>query len=239
MRYSDPRLVDQLAAAYVLGTLAGGARRRFERLRQDRTDVALAVTQWEARLGRLGQTVPSVPAPARVWRAIDARTRPAPAALPRRGLGLLWGGGGVLAGLAMAWMLLVAAPTLFLTADQVALRAGGKLPQSYVGLLTDAEGNGKLLVSSLRHGDVMTVKAIGPMAPPPAGQHLVLWAVPATGMPFVLGTAPTSGSATARLPATSEQLLFKVGKLMVTLETSERPAAPGTVLYRGNCAKLW
>ena len=53
MRYSEPRLVSHLASAYVLGTLSPRARRRFERLRAQRTDVALAVSEWETRLGAL------------------------------------------------------------------------------------------------------------------------------------------------------------------------------------------
>jgi anti-sigma-K factor RskA len=135
--------------------------------------------------------------------------------------------------------LLSAAPGLLFTPDQVALRAGGKLPHSYVGLLTDAQGNGKLLVSSLRHGRVMTVKAIGPIDAPPPGQQLVLWAVPAEGAPFVLGPVPQKGSSASELPDTSEKLLSKVGKLLVTAEASANPATPGTVIYSGNCAKLW
>ena len=39
MRYTHPALLDHLASAYVLGTLGGGARRRFERLLRDRSDV--------------------------------------------------------------------------------------------------------------------------------------------------------------------------------------------------------
>lgn len=244
MRYADPRLVEHLASAYVLGTLTGRARRRFERLQRDRADVALAVAQWEQRLGRLAQSVAPVQPAERVWRAIEARTRPAPppaSARTTRGWQPAgWGLGGLVAGLATAFALLVASPGLFLSADQLALRTGGKLPQSYVGLLTDAQGNGKLLVSSLRHGRVMTVKAIGPIEPPPPGRHLVLWAVPAQGAPFVLGTAPAGGTATSLLPDTSERLLSKVGKLMVTLEASARPVAPGGApLFSGNCAKLW
>ena len=66
MRYSDPSLVDRLAAAYVLGSLAGGARRRFERLLQQRADVALTVAGWESRLGRLAQSIPPRAPPASV-----------------------------------------------------------------------------------------------------------------------------------------------------------------------------
>ncbi|ROZ72739.1 anti-sigma factor domain-containing protein [Ramlibacter sp. WS9] len=241
MKYSDPKLVEYLASAYVLGTLAHGARRRFERLRRDRADVQLAVNQWETRLGRLAESIPPIHPPPRVWRAIEARTRPAQTSRAAAAGGWRLAGfglGGVAAGLVAAWALVATTPALLLSADQVAMRTGEKLPQSYVGLLTDAQGDGKLLVSSLRHGRTMTVKVIGPITPPAAGK-LVLWAVPGDGPAFMLGTVPTTGSATSQLPDTSEKLLSKVRKLVVTLETSDRPATPGTVVFSGNCAKLW
>lgn len=245
MRVSNPRLVEHLASTYVLGTLAGGARRRFERLLQQRADLQLAVAEWDARLGALAQAVPPHAAPPRVWATIDARTRPlSVAAAPARPGPLGWlkpagfSLGGLAAGLLAASVLFVAVPGIFITADRAAMLTGQRLPQSYVGLLTDAQGNGKLLVSSLRHGTAMTVKVIGPIAPPAQGR-LVLWAVPAQGPAFVLGPVPLTGSATSQLPGTSEQLLAKVQKLVVTAETDAAPTAPGTVVYSGNCAKLW
>ena len=260
MRYTHPALLDHLASAYVLGTLGGGARRRFERLLRDRSDVQLLVVQWEGRLGMLASSVPVQQPPQRVWATIEARTRPRDVkdAAPQGGwAGVLWRRHGVLQGLAgvvlgvVATVALVAAvPTLFVSSDQVALRAGDKLPQAYVGLLTDEAGNGKVLVSSLRHGRTLTVKVIGPITLPAmpatsatmagAAPQLVLWAVPADGAPFVLGTVPVAGSAVSVLPDTSEKLLLKVSKLMVTLEASVAPQVPGgTVLFTGNCAKLW
>lgn len=245
MRYSDPALIDELASRYALGTLSGGARRRFERLRADRADVALAVTAWESRLGRLAQAVPPARPSPQVWEAIARRTRPAPAAaVPAKAGtgGWRWAGfgfGGFAAGLAVAMAFFFAAPALFMTADQLAMRTGEKLPQSYVGLLTDAAGNGKLLVSSLRHGRTMTVKVIGPLAPVAPGRQLVLWAVPASGSPFILGSVPATGSAASQLPDTSEKLLSKVTRLVVTEESVAQPATPGTAVYTGNCAKLW
>lgn len=243
MRYSDPRLLEHLASAYVLGTLRHGARRRFERVRRERADVELMVAAWEDRLARLAQSVPPRQPSAQVWRAIEARTRPAQAVAAGGWSGWLKAAGftlgGVAAGLVAAFALVITAPTLFLSTDQVAMRAGEKLPQSYVGLLTDAQGDGKLLVSSLRNGRVMTIKVLGPVTPPAAGSKLMLWAVPAEAPPFLLGEVPTAGSAVSRLPDTSDKLLSKVRKLMVTLETSDRPAAPGPVVLSGNCAKLW
>ena len=243
MRYSDPALLEHLASAYVLGTLRHGARRRFEGVRRERADVELMVAEWEDRLARLTQSIPPRHPSVRVWRAIEARTRPAQTVtaggwsrwLKTAGFTL----GGVAAGLVGSIALVITAPTLFLSTDQVAMRAGEKLPQSYVGLLTDAHGDGKLLVSSLRNGRVMTIKVLGPITPPAAGSKLLLWAVPAEAPPFLLGEVPTAGSAVSRLPDTSEKLLSKVRKLMVTLETSDSPAAPGPVVLSGNCAKLW
>ncbi len=243
MKYSDPALIDHLSSAYVLGTLGAAARRRFERLLRDRADVRVAVALWESRLGELAQVVaPREPSP-RVWAAIAARTRPIAATGARPSpLGWFkpagWGLGGLAGGLVCATLLFVAVPGLFISTDQLALRSGDRLPQSYVGLLTDAQGNGKLLVSSLRHGRTLTIKVIGPVAPPAQG-HLVLWAVPANAPAFVLGLVPASGSATSQLPDTSEKLLSKVQKLVVTHETSDKPTTPGATVYSGNCAKLW
>ena len=103
MRYTHPALLDHLASAYVLGTLGGGARRRFERLLRDRSDVQLLVAQWEGRLGMLARSVPVQQPPQRVWAAIEARTRPRDVkdAAPQGGwAGVLWRRHGVLQGLA-------------------------------------------------------------------------------------------------------------------------------------------
>lgn len=243
MKYSNPVLIDHLSSSYVLGTLSGAARRRFERLQRDRADVRLAVARWEGLLGELAQVVPGRQPSPRVWAVIEARTRPSLVQPPRPGHARWlrpagWGLGGLASGLLAATLLFLAVPGLFVSTDQLAMRTGEQLPQSYVGLLTDAQGQGKLLVSSLRHGRTLTVKVIGPVASPAQGR-LVLWAVPANAPAFVLGPVPTSGSALSQLPDTSERLLSKVQKLVVTLETADKPTTPGTVVYSGNCAKLW
>lgn len=241
MRYAQPELVDRLAAAYVLGTLSQRARRRFERLHRDRVDVQLAVGGWEARLNRLAASVPPVEPPHRVWQGIAKATR---GRTPPAGANTRWwlpagtGMAGVLAGGAIAAVLVFVIPSVLLTSDQVAMRTGQKLPQSYVGVLSDAQGNGKLLVSSLRHGRTMTLKVIGPITPPAAGR-LVLWAVPNDGAPFMLGDVPMRGTETHDMPDTSEKLLSKVGRLIVTAETEASPAAPSVTLFTGTCAKLW
>jgi anti-sigma-K factor RskA len=249
MRYTDARLLDALASAYVLGTLTGGARQRFERLQRDRSDVRALVAQWEQRLGQLALSVPARRPSANLWRAIEARTRPLaepkastsrwPAWLRPAGFGL----GGIAAGVIAASALFLSAPGLFITSDQLAMRSGERLPQSYVGVLTDAQGQGRLLVSSLRHGKTLTLKVLGtaPLAPALASdERLVLWALPADGAPFAMGTVPASGTQVSALPDTSEKLLSKVSRLVVTRERAATPSAPSAdVVLSGSCAKLW
>ena len=78
MNYQNARLRRLLAAEYVLGTLRGPARRRFERLA--RGDAALRAEQyfWEARLGQLlGAVTPVVPAP-NAWPVLPSTQVTAP-----------------------------------------------------------------------------------------------------------------------------------------------------------------
>jgi anti-sigma-K factor RskA len=249
MRYTQTELLEHLASSYVLGTLQGGARRRFERLRSDRMDVQMRVTQWEMRLGELALSIPPQKPSTHLWPAIAARTQAPkdlqqlPPLTPPAWLRWLapagFGFGGLAAGVLAASALFFLAPTLFVSSEQIAMRSGERLPPSYVGLLTDAQGNGKVLVSSLRHGKTMTVKIIGPVTAPPAG-HMVLWAHPTEGLPFAVGVVPAKGSAVSNLPDTSEKLFSKVSKLSITVEPDAAPTSPqGPVLFSGNCAKLW
>jgi anti-sigma-K factor RskA len=249
MRISHPKLVEHLASQYALGTLAGGTRRRFEAMLLQRADLRLAVAQWQQHLAPLAQAVPDMQRPsARVWQRVAAQTKtntktPSQAG-PVTSSWLRpagWGLGGIALGLIAASALLVLAPSALLSTDKIAMLNGEKLPQSYIGLLSDAQGNGKLLVSSLRHGRTATLKLIGPLAPPqPPNTHYILWALPAEGPAFMLGALPEKGSASVQLADTSEKLLAKVSKLQVTLETSAQPSVPSSaVALAGNCAKLW
>ncbi|MBS7807379.1 hypothetical protein [Variovorax sp. PCZ-1] len=247
MRYSSPQLIDRLAAEYALGTLQGGARRRFVRLLADRADVRMAVATWEARLAPLANSVSPVQPKAQVWKAIAAQTQPSAVQQQASGWSWLrpasWGLGGIAAGVALSAAALFTAPTLFFTADQIAMRSGEKLPQSYVGVLTDTQGNGRLLVSSLRHGKTVTLKVIGQGHLGSAATPLQLWALPPAdvngGKAFLLAQVPVQGSSIAMLPDTSEKLLSKVSKLAVTQANAAQPGLPGEVVLTGQCAKLW
>ncbi|MDR7378082.1 anti-sigma-K factor RskA [Rhodoferax ferrireducens] len=70
-----PELLDKLAASYALGTLRGGARRRFEALAREQAPVRAAALIWQARLGSVAELqAQAAPAPA-VWTRIDNLVR--------------------------------------------------------------------------------------------------------------------------------------------------------------------
>ena len=116
------------------------------------------------------------------------------------------------------------------------------LPQSYVGLLTDADGKPTVLASSKRHGRLMTVKLLQPVAIP-AGSVAQLWALPKDGSAaFPVGVVPGSGTGTVALADTSEALFFNVSRLAVSIEaaqakTGDKPT--GDFVLSGHCVKLW
>jgi anti-sigma-K factor RskA len=72
MKSANRELVDRLAAEYVLGTLRGRARRRFERWFVS-PQVGALVNAWEQRLAGLEPRLDPVRPPATVWTGIESR----------------------------------------------------------------------------------------------------------------------------------------------------------------------
>ena len=244
MNYQHPELLDRLAAEYVLGTLRGGARRRFEQILQRQPSARLAVQTWEELLAPLTSAVPPVAPSAGVWQRIEARTAPPRAVAAKRSAWASWWrpalgfAFGVLATIGIVQF----APERFMSLDGLAQREQA-LPQSYVGLLVDKEGLQTLLVSSTRHGTRVTVKSLRPVAMPP-GKVLQLWALPRDAAPFPLGTiepATPPGSTHFDMIGTSEKLLANVPRLAVSVEDAPgKPGrAPGEFILSGFCVKLW
>ena len=238
MNYLQPERLERLAREYALGTLAGPARRRFERLLRQAPAAARAVGAWQERLGGLAGAVPPMQPKESVWRGLERRLF-APTH-PRhwlRGLLSVPALGGALAGVFLCAVLLRLQPEL------IGLEGASEvLPQSYVGLLVDAKGAPTVLASSRRHGSAMTVKVLQPVDIP-AGSVAQLWALPKDGSaPFPVGVVPGSGSATVALADTSEKLFFNVSRLAVSIEASPARAGDkpsGDFVLSGHCVKLW
>lgn len=244
MNYLLPERLDRLAREYALGTLAGPARRRFERVLRQSPAAALALSVWQERLALLAPGVAPLQPRAAVWAGLEQRLFAAKTP-PRRAGPLAWLArpfsarslGGALAGIVLCVLVLRLQPGLIGLEPQT-----DTLPQSYVGLLTDANGKATVLASSRRQGRLLTVKLLQPIVVP-AGRVAQLWALPKDGSAaFPVGVLPGGGSAKITLADTSEKLFFNVARLAVSLEPA--PAQPGDkpsaeFVLSGHCVKLW
>ena len=181
MRRLAPALHHPLAAEYVLGTLRGRARARFEAFAQDDQALATIVSQWEAYLTPLAERVAPVEPPARVWRAIAARIQRKAGEKPAGGLwGSLafWRVAG--SGFAVAATVLLA---LFLT-----LRPATPLAPELVAVLSTPEQAVKMMIEK-SHDGVLRVHMVQPWSKMDT-TDLELWVIPADGKPRSLGVVP-------------------------------------------------
>lgn len=243
-----PARLTALARDYALGTLAGGARRRFEQLLQSSPQARAEVSRWQDQLASLTAALPPLQPREQVWASISQRLGLQSVAAtsvsgPTRWWQSLWSGrllGGALAGTLAG----LVASTVVLQNNPAWLGLEplrDELPASYVGLLSDSSGKPTVLLSSRRHGRMLTAKLLQAL-PAPAGQMGMLWAFPkGSGAPFLVGPVPASGTGALALSDTSEKLFFKVDRLGVSFEpTGTAPAAPsGKLVVEGPCVKLW
>lgn len=241
LRYRNPELRKLLAGEYVLGSLHGAARRRFERLMAADPALRAEVDRLAARFAPLSVALPAEAPPAAVWQRVERSLGFARSESRRQGLlarlrmlGVGWAVAGIVAGVMVGQML----PR---EAGRQAAQGDAQLPPSYVGVLADREGRAGMLVSSLRHGRVVDVKLLRPDAAP-AGQTFYLWALPADGGAAIpLGAIPPGQKVQLTMRDTSEALLSRASRLGVTAEPAgSAPATPAEpYLYLGFCGKFW
>ncbi|MGH8456339.1 MAG: anti-sigma factor, partial [Stenotrophobium sp.] len=203
MNYQNPKLRRMLAAEYVLGTLHGPARKRFQRLL--RTDAAaVAETRyWEARLSELNQGIrPVTPRPL-VWASIEYSTkaaankvtpikRPAAAAAPRSSLWRVWAVVSTAASVALGiglWQQLQKPPQVVTETRTVRVEVPVKEPLPYVAVLQPAKSTASWKVSVYPDRGLIKVAAIGRYAVDENAHSLELWVIEKSG-PKPLGLLP-------------------------------------------------
>ncbi|HEY1397030.1 anti-sigma factor [Roseateles sp.] len=231
MDYGHPERAERLAADYAVGTLRGGARRRFERLLPAHPALAAATAAWAERLQLLAGQVAPVEPPPSVWTTIQTRlfgategestsmSTPPPTsaadAYPSAA------GRAALAGPLRFWRGLSA---VALAASVVlAVMVARPVPEAapiVVVLRSTPEG-----VELVKTGFVASVSADGralvlkPLAPVviDAAHALELWAVPKAGAPRSLGLIAAGDVPTT---VTRANLLADTQAFAVSLEPS-------------------
>ncbi|MFP5394395.1 MAG: anti-sigma factor domain-containing protein [Gammaproteobacteria bacterium] len=227
---NNPRLRDQLAAAYALGTLRGGARRRLQTLMRDDAALRQNVAEWTERLAAMAQLPAPVTPPARVWNGIEQRLGHARAPgwqFWRRGALGLWQGATAVAALALVGVLVMRTPDV------------GPARVDQLAVLVDESGRAAVTVlADSRQGTLSVRTAAGLQVAD--DRTLQLWAITGAGATRSLGVLPDNVS--AQLALNARAVGPDVAALAVSLEPkggSPNPNAPtGPVLYKSSWVKL-
>jgi anti-sigma-K factor RskA len=232
MKHDDPQLIDTLAAEYVLGTLGGRARRRFERWRAREWHVERRVQAWEERLVGLALRLRPVKPSSHVWARIEQRIGESAAAgtRPRRAQP-------VPLRPTESWRALAAGLVVFTVVlggfGAWRLMQGPRyLPMATVVNPAETAPAWELHADAgLRH--LRAIARGGVTAQ--AGRSFELWALPDDGGPPVsLGLMPESGQIERKLTRAQRAALESASKVAVSLEPSggsPTGAPTGPVLF--------
>lgn len=239
---AHPELLELLAASHALGTLRGGARRRFETLAREQAPVRAAALVWQGRLAGMTELQqPVTPDPAvwtRIRNLIDAeqaqqalerqRDKAAPIASASTG--------GWLRSLAL-WRGAAAAGALVaVLAVGVGLNLREQLINApavqYVAVLSDDKAAASMLVTFDPKKKQLVLQRVGNFREG-TDKSLQLWALPPGGAPRSLGVLDNAPA--LRLAASESDV--RVPALAISLEPKGGvPSAggpTGPVLFHG------
>jgi len=218
-----------LAAEYVVGTLQGAARRRFERWMMVSARVRRQVWYWERRLQPFNESLPEEVAPRAVWNSIEQRLFPATAPVAARWWQTLtawrWSTGIAVLGV-FALLLWTPSPPVV---------------THYVGVVQSQQAEPLWLVNA--SGDQrLSVKAMPPVQPADGGRDYQLWLLPESGAPISLALLPTGG-ARLQMNLSDQQVrqLLQSRSLAISLEPaggSPTGQPTGPVVYQSRLVQL-
>ena len=248
---NNPSLIEQLAASYALGTLRGGARRRFEALARNHVEVRAQALIWQGHMASVAELQPqTAPSPV-VWKRIEnlvAADKEAKAMQAARSQAKpdsgwwsslnLWRGLSSM-GVGVAAVALMVGVNL----NTINAKLGGEVQEltaklsatpeiQYVAVLADDKAAASMLVTFDPKSKKLTLKRVGGFQES-ADKSLQLWALPQAGGPKSLGVL--GADSVVRLTAASSDV--DVPTLAISLEpkggvpSADGPTGP--VLFKG------
>ena len=257
MKYRNkPELIERLAAEYVLGTLAGGARRRFAAWMVQDAALRRTVAEWETRLSPMAVAVGEVKPPQSLWPRIAEEIAPAAAFSSAQGGWwsslTFWRGFGLAAsGVAAALAIFIGVrPPEIIERTRIVERevtkpvrvSDGANPwqPSYVATLSDGSGKTMLMVYIGRKSDELWIKYEGDNMP--ADASLELWGLDEAGQPRSLGLIHSKGKSVMKLPVIADKSIAQYKALAVSMEPpggSKTGTPTGPVMFKGRCHTFW
>lgn len=241
---NNPELISRLASEYVLGTLRGGARRRFAQMMK--SDVALrnAVAAWEQHLTPLAERIPAhlaqtVP-PKRVWNNIESRiSGGAPARAAQERVQVAPTTGGFWSSLTFWRGLGFAATSLAAVLLAFTLRTSPVVnTEPMMMAVLEDQGEARMIVEQPKSGYLM-VKMVKPWV---GGEDksMELWVIPKDGAPRSLGLLNDTGDTKLAKPDMDIRL---TDGTVFALSKEPRGGSPtgaptGMVLCKGVIARM-
>jgi anti-sigma-K factor RskA len=204
MKYENQELLDRLAAEYVLGTLRGPSRRRFERLCASSAAARGAMHRWEDDWSVLSRSLRPIQPSERVWANVSRQVFGAHSAAPRVSRWRTWQ--------------LAAAASLIAVALIVGLIVHEQPPplQTIAVLGTD-DAHPLWRIERRKELAALTIRVLGPVQRQP-GKAYELWALPRGGQPVSLGLLPAGGTYERTLNAAQRAALLAADKVAVSVE---------------------
>ncbi|HET9444813.1 MAG TPA: anti-sigma factor [Steroidobacteraceae bacterium] len=223
MNYQRPQLIEELAAQYVLGTLRGRARHRFERLCARDAKAFNAVQRWEDRLVDLLAGVVPVAPSALVWDRIKFRVRRESKQKPKKAFATFGN-----------WRFAAAAGIAALAIAFGLWSGFGPGSAQQLANFVDQQQVQLWTIEAPRDRDELRISAADNLALDPARAY-ELWALPGEGAaPVSLGLMPRSGRGTLQLNDAQRLALSRSRQIAISLEPwggSPTGAPTGPVLY--------
>lgn len=231
MNTANDELIDQLAQRYVVGTMRGRARRRFEAYAGHSFAARDAIWKWEAHFAPLAWSLPPVPPSELTWPRIRAalrrRARESQSGRPWAAIAAMFallaviGGGG--------WWQALQQPPVTVT-ETIIERVAEPVT---VAIVDNPEGDPLWLLALRPDSGQLTLEVINEPESQP-GKDYQLWLLAADGTPLSLGLLPSQGSRTLSLPASASAALPTSQIVAVSLEPaggSPQPVPTGPVLF--------
>lgn len=207
MKYQGVKLRQMLAAEYVLGTLAGRARLRFDRLLKTDDTLHAEVSYWEQRLAQFNRSIQPVAPRELVWAAIHHhinKTNVSPIRASNKSLNL-WRGWAAISTAASVilsfglWQEMQKTPKVVTQTQLVRVEVPVQVAMPFVAVLQPGKSNAMWKVSIYPERGLMKVVAVGQYKMDEKAHSLELWVVSADG-PHSLGLLPMSGSGEMPVP---------------------------------------
>ncbi|MGQ4276434.1 anti-sigma factor [Pseudidiomarina sp. E22-M8] len=222
MNYQFIERQHELAARYVLGSMRGQARRKFQRLLMEHPNLRDEVTFWELHLNELAAQLPDKAAPKSTWDAIETR--------------LGWRRQTATSSSGWRWLTAALATVLVvLTLNQALLMPSAPQPERIAVIQSEA----RTLWLLEQREQVLNVAAVGAITPL-SNEDYELWMLPKGGAaPISLGLLPQQGTRPLNVPANVN--LQEIAALAVSREPiggSPLAGPSGPVLFTTDFIKV-